>query len=81
MRFGQRADSFVFGLYASANHPVACNKFPQAKSFAPPPQPNPKDVASAEKDKAQAANYAAQAQGQELENQEAAFRMGAHSRR
>ncbi len=43
---------------------------------AAPPQPNPKDVASAEKDKAQAANYAAQAQGQELENQAAAFRMG-----
>ncbi len=42
----------------------------------PPPQPNPKDVAAAEKDKAQAANYAAQAEGRELENQERAYQFG-----
>ena len=34
----------------------------------PPPQPNPKDVADAEKGAAQAELYGAQAQGQQLEN-------------
>lgn len=34
-----------------------------------PPQPNPAEVAKAEKDKAQAAKYGAEAVGQELENQ------------
>lgn len=43
----------------------------------PPPQPNPKDVADAEKSAAQAANYAAQAEGQKLDNQERAFQIGA----
>lgn len=42
----------------------------------PPPQPNPKDVAEAGRAAAQAANYAAQAQGQEIENSQAAFQMG-----
>lgn len=41
-----------------------------------PPQPNPKDIAGAEKDAAQAANYAAQAQGKELDNQQKAFQLG-----
>ena len=34
----------------------------------PPPQPNPKDVADAEKSAAQAAKYAAEAEGQQIEN-------------
>lgn len=42
-----------------------------------PPPPNPKDVASAEKDKAQAANYAADAEGKQLDNQVRAFEFGA----
>lgn len=41
-----------------------------------PPPPNPKDVADAKKNDAQAAKYAADAQGQELENQRMAFEWG-----
>ncbi|WP_246194215.1 portal protein [Pseudoxanthomonas jiangsuensis] len=43
----------------------------------PPPQPNPKDVAGAEKDAASARKYNAEAEGQEIENQAAAFQFGA----
>lgn len=38
----------------------------------PPPEPNPKDVADAEKSAAQAAKYGAEAEGQQLENMAAA---------
>ena len=41
-----------------------------------PPQPDPKDVADAEKSSSQAALNAAKAEGQQLENQAAAFAMG-----
>jgi hypothetical protein len=34
----------------------------------PPPQPNPEDIAGAEKDAAMAAKYGAEAQGQQIEN-------------
>lgn len=44
----------------------------------PPPQPNPKDVAGAEKDKAQAALNAAKAEGQEIENHANAMQLGFH---
>lgn len=42
----------------------------------PPPQPNPKDVAAAEKDGAAARKAMAEAEGQEIENQAAAFQLG-----
>lgn len=42
----------------------------------PPPQPNPKDVADAEKSAAQGQKYAAEAQGQEIENQRMAAEFG-----
>ena len=41
-----------------------------------PPPPNPKDVADAEKNAAQAAKYAAEAEGQQLRNQQAATQFG-----
>lgn len=41
-----------------------------------PPPPNPADVADAKKNDAQAAKYAADAQGQELDNQQKAFQWG-----
>lgn len=43
----------------------------------PPPQPNPKDVAAAEKDGATARKALAEAEGQEIKNQAAAFQLGA----
>jgi len=42
----------------------------------PPPQPNPKDVADAKKADAQSGLYAAQAEGQELENAQLAATLG-----
>lgn len=41
-----------------------------------PPQPNPKDMAGAEKDAASARKYNAEAEGQEIDNQAAAFQLG-----
>jgi len=41
-----------------------------------PQQPNPKDIADAEKNAAQAAKYGAEAEGQQLDNQQRAFQMG-----
>jgi len=43
----------------------------------PPPQPNPREVAAAEKDGATARKALAEAEGQEIENQVAAFQLGA----
>ncbi len=42
----------------------------------PPPQPNPKDVSDAKRNDAQAGKYAAEAEGQELQNQADAIRLG-----
>lgn len=65
-------------LEAMRRQLVKADLLPPGENDPPPPapQPNPKDLAGAEKDAAQAAKYGAEAEGQQLRNQEAAMQFG-----